>query len=77
MVSLSGLSVDGYSGLLGKGPAGFEFVTRISILVFRVKRWIVVESVVDDGLGSSGDDSQCFQDFEISVLTQIVLIPLI
>lgn len=65
MVSLSSLSVDGYSGLLGKGPAGLEFVTRIGVLVSGVKRWIVIESVVDDGLGSLGDDSQCFQDFEL------------
>ena len=57
MVSLSSLSVDGYSGLLRKGPAGLEFVTRIGFLVSGVERWIVIESVVDDGLGSLGDDS--------------------
>ena len=74
---MSSLSMHGYSGLLGKGPTGFEFVTRIGVLVSGVERWIVVDLVVDDGLGSLGDDSRCFQDFEISVLTQIVLIPLI
>ena len=77
MVSLSSLSVDGCSGPLRKGPAGLELVTRIDVLVSGIERWIVVESVVDDGLGSLGDDSQCFQDFEISVLAQKVLIPLI
>lgn len=74
---MSSLSVHGYSGLLGKGPDSFEFVTRIDVLVSGVERCIVVDLVVDDGLGSLGDDSRCFQGFEISVLTQIILIPLI